>query len=77
MNDYQTWLVDWFARHAPHIALSPEDNFFSAGVIDSLGVIELIEDMEQAFSMRFSQDDFQDPRFVSIRGLVEMLKEMI
>lgn len=75
MYDYQAWLINWFARHTPHIALSPEDNFFSAGLIDSLGVIELIEDMEQAFSVRFSQDDFQDQRFVSIRGLAEMLKE--
>lgn len=75
MINAETWLTDWFTRQAPHIALSPEGNFFSAGAIDSLGVIELIEDMEQAFSVRFSQDDFQDPRFVSIGGLAEMLKE--
>lgn len=75
MHDYQTWLINWFARHAPHITLSPKDNFFSAGTIDSLGVIELIEEMEQTFSVRFSQDDFQDQRFSSVDGLVEMLKE--
>lgn len=77
MKDYKIWLIDWFTRHAPHIALSPEDNFFSAGAIDSLGVIELIEDMEQAYSVHFSQDDFQDQRFSSIDGLAEILKEKL
>ena len=75
MKEYQTWLVDWFAHRAPNITLEPEDNYFTAGAIDSLGVIELIEDVEQTFSVRFSQDDFQDQRFTNIRRLAEMLKE--
>ena len=75
MTEYQTWLADWFTRRAPQTALAPEDNYFGVGAIDSFGVIELIEDMELAFHVRFTQDDFQDHRFVSIRGLVEMLTE--
>lgn len=77
MYDYHAWIKDWFGRHAPHVTLSPEDNFFTVGAIDSFGVIELIEDMEQTFPVRFSQDDFQDQRFGSIRGLAEMLKEKV
>lgn len=75
MKEYQTWLVDWFARRAPNSTLEPEDNYFTAGAIDSFGVIELIEDVEQTFSVRFTQDDFQDQRFTNIRGLAAMLKE--
>lgn len=77
MDKFEIWLADWFVHHAPHITLAPEDNIFVVGAIDSLGVIELIEDMEQTFSVRFSQDDFQDPRFVNIGGLAEMLKEKL
>lgn len=75
MNNYQVWLTDWFAHREPHIILAPEDNYFVAGAIDSLGVIELIEEMEQAFLVHFTQDDFQDERFVSIKGLMELLEE--
>jgi len=77
MNDYKTWLIDWFARHASCGTLSSEENYFTAGAIDSFGVIELIEDMEQVFSVRFHQDDFQDQRFTSIDGLAAMLTEKL
>lgn len=69
------WLVEWFANREPNIKLNPDDNYFSAGAIDSLGVIELIEEMEEAFCVTFTQDDFQDARFTSIKGLSEMLRE--
>jgi acyl carrier protein len=75
INEYQKWLIEWFARKDQKIILSPEDNYFIAGAIDSLGVIELIEAMEETFSIRFAQSDFQDPRFVSIQGLAEIILE--
>lgn len=77
MQDYQTWIKDWFGHRVPHLALSSEDNFFAVGALDSFGVIELIEDLERTFPVQFSQDDFQDQRFGSISGLAEMLKEKI
>jgi len=75
MNDYQTWLVHWFAQQAPDASLTPQDNFFDVGAIDSFGVIELIEAAENAFDIRFTNDDFQDRRFSSIAGLAEILSE--
>jgi acyl carrier protein len=73
--DYAAWLLDWFQQRSPHVRLGPDDNYFSAGAIDSLGVIELIEDMERGFSVRFTQDDFQDRRFSSVAGLASLLAE--
>lgn len=75
MNNYQAWLTEWFHHREPLITLAPETNFFVAGAIDSFGVIELIEEVEQIFSVKFTQEEFQDPRFVSIRGLAELLEE--
>ena len=75
MADCRTWLFDWFRQRAPHVVLAPDDNFFNAGAIDSFGVIELIEDMEQTYAVRFTQDDFQDRRFSSVAGLTALLAE--
>jgi acyl carrier protein len=75
MADYRTWLIDWFKQRQPELTLADEDNYFEAGAIDSLGVIELIEDIENAFQLRFSAEDFQDRRFPSIAGLVQLLSE--
>jgi acyl carrier protein len=77
MKDNQQWIIEWFARQEPQIKLELNENYFSSGAIDSIGVIELIEAMEQTFSVRFSQDDFQDERFVTISGLSEMINEKI
>jgi acyl carrier protein len=77
MKDNKQWIIDWFKRQAPHIKLEIDENYFAAGAIDSMGIIELIEEMEQYFSVRFSQDDFQDERFSCIGGLTEMLAEKL
>lgn len=75
MNNYQAWLTEWFHSREPLITLTPEANFFVVGAIDSFGVIELIEEIEETYSVKFTQEEFQDPRFVSIQGLAELLEE--
>ena len=73
LNIYSSWLLEWFKQRAPFVTLRHDENYFNLGVIDSLGVIELIEDMEKTFSVRFTQDDFMDRRFQSVYGLSEIL----
>ena len=67
------WLEAWFRARGP----VPDDlataNVFTAGVIDSFGVIELIEAAEARFGMRFSEAHFQDRRFPTIPGLAEII----
>jgi len=77
MTDYQDWLIGWFHQRAPEVELQIDDNYFITGVIDSLGVIELIEDIEKMFKVRFTENDFQDRRFSSVSGLAEILSEKI
>jgi len=77
MTEYSQWLLDWFSKRSPQVQLKVDGNYFNEGAIDSLGVIELIEDLEQQFQIRFSQDDFQDRRFPSVAGLSEILSEKI
>lgn len=75
MTEYEAWLLDWFRHRSPGVELAPDANFFNAGAIDSFGVIELIEDVETTFAVRFTQDDFQDRRFSSAAGLSALLRE--
>jgi acyl carrier protein len=77
MNDYKIFLTDWFNRRAPHLSLSQDENYFIAGAIDSFGVIELIEEVESTFGLRFTQIDLLDSRFVSINGLASLIDEKL
>jgi acyl carrier protein len=69
--------VQWFASRSPVPASFDvqEDNFIQAGLIDSLSVIDLIEDIESTFGMSFDEAAFQDRRFVSMGGLADILAE--
>jgi len=50
---------------------------FEAGWIDSFGTIVLVELIEDEFNLRFSEEDFQDRRFSTIRGIAEIACEAI
>jgi acyl carrier protein len=70
------WLTGWFAARAPDVVLTRDDNFFERQAIDSLGVIELIEDIEKQFTIRFTDRNFQDRRFSTIAGLTDIITEI-
>ena len=74
------WLLEWIGEHGrmpdlPHEKLLTA-NYVDGGWIDSFTIISLIEESEAKFSMRYSQDNFQDPRFMTIRGLAEIIGEI-
>jgi acyl carrier protein len=71
----EIWLRDWFKDKAPDRELQADENYFDAGAIDSFQVIELIEAIEDAFSCRFTETDFQDRRFVTLSGLAAIISE--
>ncbi len=71
----EAWLQDWFAGRGARPGR--EENYFDAGHLDSFGVIELIEEVERHFAMRFGERDFQDRRFSSVAGLAEIVHERL
>lgn len=79
-TDLGTWLVAWFTQRGP---LPVDDaktlqglNYFEAGLIDSMGVIELIGDIEVNFGIQFNARHFQERRFATIGGLTEIIMEL-
>jgi len=70
------WLVQWFCdrkKYSGDVAKLRDLNYFEAGLLTSLEVIEFVTEIEDKFSVRFSEQDFQDPRFMSTSGLSEMV----
>ncbi len=79
MNEYQKWLVDWFAANSGDAAGKSaeeilESDYFADGFVDSFGVISLVAEIEDAFSVRFSEDDFQNRDFSRVKGLADIIK---
>jgi acyl carrier protein len=75
----QEWLTNWFTARGKIGKIAPENlrdtDYFEAGWLTSMEVVEFVMEIEQRFSMQFSESDLQDPRFVTIAGLGELILE--
>jgi acyl carrier protein len=73
------YLINWFVVNSSagkaEIINNATQNFFETGWIDSLKFINFIIDLEQEFSIRFSNNDFQDRAFATIDGLSHIIQE--
>ncbi len=82
MNVTEThqWLLDWFGEKGTvpgdEAEAQMKVNYFEVELIDSMGVIELIGDVEERFDIAFEQTHFQDRRFAFIGGLGEIIDEL-
>tara|TARA_B100000212_G_scaffold209241_1_gene157986 strand:+ start:23459 stop:23704 length:246 start_codon:yes stop_codon:yes gene_type:complete len=70
------WITQWFESSSGE-NIDLEENFFEAGLIDSFGVIELVEEIENEFNIKFDQIDFQNRGFPTISGLSVIIEDKI
>jgi acyl carrier protein len=79
MNDIETWIADYLRREGKDpdadFEAMVDANFVERGLIDSLGIVMLVVELEGEFGMRIPSDQMQDPRFLTIRGLAEIVGE--
>ena len=72
------WLIRWFEENSQTDKLNVKkkinENYFEKGWIDSLKFIDLITQIEEEFSIRFSNDEFQDRKFSTIEGLAKIVE---
>lgn len=52
-----------------HTDLSDDDSLFSKGIIDSLGVLELVASLEEKFNVLIAEEDLVPENFESIANL--------
>jgi acyl carrier protein len=84
-EEVQLWLNHWFALRTkmktgepaePGLAQpGPDTDYFAAGWLTSMEVVEFVTEIENRFSFQFSDSDLQDPRFVNLAGLSELIFE--
>jgi acyl carrier protein len=77
-DEIREWLVNWFVSRSK-IRDGENQSFhvdyFAAGWLTSMEVVEFVTDIETQFDMQFTDGDLQDARFVTIYGLTELVAE--
>ena len=73
------WLATYFTEHASLENRSLDElrneNYVSMGLLDSLGIVQMLVGIEQEFGVWLDPAEMQDPRFCSISGLAELVEE--
>ncbi|ABK43669.1 hypothetical protein Mmc1_1158 [Magnetococcus marinus MC-1] len=81
MNPYQTWLIHWFCQRNPALqqrdaAALLELDYFQNNLLDSMGIIELIAEMEGHFDVQFTDEHFNHTAFYSMNGLADLIQTL-
>lgn len=79
--DSKYWIVKWFSNNTNllenEVIANLDENYLTKGWIDSLKFISFISDIENKFKIVFSNDEFQNRKFATINGLVQILEEKL
>ena len=79
MTEPLRWLIDYVAEHGRLGDASVEElldeSYVASGLLDSLGVIQMLIGIEETFGVWLEPDEMQNPRFGSITGLAELVEE--
>ena len=72
------WIVAWFASRRKFTGDGAQlinTNYFEAGWLTSMEVVELVSEIEDKFGIQFAEEDFQDSRFATMAGLSHLVEE--
>jgi len=71
-------IIKWFEENSEltktEITQNLEKNYLLLGWIDSLKFVSFVSFLEETFKIRFSNDEFQNPEFSSINGIMAIIK---
>jgi len=77
----QQWVIDWFVARGKirksvlenGLEALRQTDYFEAGWLTSMEVVEFVAEIEQKFDIQFSDSDLQDSRFLTISGITELI----
>ena len=55
-------------------SLSVDSDLFESGIVDSVGVIELVSFIEQEFEVRLNDEDLMSVKMTTISGIKELIQ---
>jgi D-alanine--poly(phosphoribitol) ligase subunit 2 len=68
----QAWLEKQFMVDFSS-EISPDQDLFEAGVIDSFGQVELVGFLERSFKVHFTDEELMSPKMASLSGMTELV----
>lgn len=80
MSDVRRFVYNWFKKKAERkrldVELSDDLDYFQAGLLDSMGVVLLVQEIETGLGVRFTEEHFLDRRFATLGGLIAIVQDI-
>lgn len=73
-SQLKSYIDEAFLYLHPGLELKDGDSFLELGVIDSLGFVELVEEVQQRYGISVSDVDITEENFGSIDALVAFVE---
>ena len=71
------WLVQWLQKRNPGLNISGGSKIYDEGLVDSFGIIELLQDTESHFSISFEDSELRQQFFKTIDDFARMIDKKI
>lgn len=70
-------ILEHMTAAAGRTSLDPDENLLAEGIVDSLGLMKLIDSMEESFGIEVGDDDILPENFQSISVMAEFVERKI
>ena len=70
----KSFVLDTFPTGSSEIRIEEHTSFLESGLIDSMGVLELVDFLEDQFGVAFGDDELVPENLDSIRNICRYLK---
>jgi len=73
LAEIRTFVAQWF-RDGREEGLDEDTPLVTSGIVDSAGVVEVVEFLERRFAVRLGDDDVSLRNCNTLRGLTELVR---
>ena len=73
LADVKAFLLREFLYMRPDFALGDEDSLMKSGVVDSMGVLEVLEHLQERFGVRAGDDEITEANLGSLRAIARFV----
>ena len=70
---YIAEIFSFFHNKNSELNLEPDNHIIRTGIIDSFGLIDLIEHLEQKYNIQFADEDLTEESFKTIRSIAQLV----
>jgi acyl carrier protein len=71
------WVLNWFRKRNPGLKITRDADLYESGLLDSLGFIELIDEVEEHYSFTLEFDDMRYPSTRTIDGFAALIESKL